>query len=553
MARKSRKHLDMAALSPTVNTPNVYKAAGYVRLSVEDNKKKGDSVDTQKAILQNFIDFAPDIELHDFYIDNGVSGSTFERPMFKKMLADAENGVINCIIVKDLSRFGRNAIDTGFYIEKYLPSLGCRFIAVSDDFDTNDDTNSGSSVILPLKNIVNEAYALDIGRKIKAQQRQAMKGGEFVGSRPPYGYLKSPDNCHKLIVDPVTAPIVRQIYEWFLDNVSANHIVRRLNEANISTPSHYRKEMGLIKHENLLGNGAWTTFTITKILKDEVYVGDMVQGKSQTTSRKQVSVDESQWIRVSDTHEAVISRDVFAKAQERLKFLADKEAAKNRTSFTPNIFKGKVFCGHCGGSMHRQRGWKRKGTGEEIYVFHCLSNSRKARGSCKSFMMPEHELKNTLFTIIQSHAGVVIGNSLKLRKNSADIDSKREQVKAELSALKLESDKNGRMFKSLYESLISGLINSDEYREMREGYESKMQGNLYRASELEKQQTELDRQISEYCGLSDLISDSENSGITAKIIDCLVGGIRIFSDRSIEVDFLFNKGFDMISEVMTNE
>jgi len=551
MARTSRKSLNTAGMTQPVSAATIYKAAGYIRLSVEDNKKKGDSVDTQKAILQNFIDFAPDIELHDFYIDNGISGSTFERPMFKKMLADAENGVINCIIVKDLSRLGRNAIDTGYYIEKYLPSLGCRFIAVSDDFDTNDDTNSGSSVILPLKNIVNEAYALDIGRKIKAQQRQAMKDGDFVGSRPPYGYLKAPDNCHKLIIDPVTVPVVRQIYEWFLDNVSANHIVRRLNEANITTPSHYRKENGLISHKNLIGNGAWQTFTITRILTHEVYVGDMVQGKSQTTSRKQVWVDENQWIRVPDTHEAIISREDFAKAQERLKYLADKESAKNRTPYSANIFKGKVFCGHCGGSMHRQRQKRKKS--EDIYVFHCLSNSRKARGSCESFIIPEQDLKEALLIMIQSHAHVIVGNSLKLRKNSADIDSKREKVQAELLALKLEADKNGRMFKSLYESLVSGLINSDEYREMRGSYESKMQTNLTRASELENQQTELDRQISEYCEFSDLISDSENSGITAKIIDCLVGSIRIFSDRSIDVDFLFDKGFDMISGVTANE
>jgi len=549
MARKSRKNLDTVTIE-AVTVSAAYNAAGYIRLSVEDNKKKGDSVETQKAILENFIALTPEIKLYDYYIDNGTSGTTFERPAFQKMLADAENGVINCIIVKDLSRFGRSAIDSGYYIEKYLPSLGCRFIAVNDDFDTNNDMNNGAGVILPLKNIINEAYALDIGRKIKAQQRQAMKSGEYVGARPPYGYLKAPDNCHKLIVDPVTAPIVRQIYEWFLDETSVNHIVRCLNEAQTPTPSHYRKELGLIAHENLIGNGLWQTFTVTRVLTNEVYLGDLVQGKTQSTCRKQTDVDESAWIRVSDTHEAIISREDFAKTQERLKALADNAAERTKTPYTPNIYKGKVFCVHCGGSMHRQR-QNRKKT-DDAYVFICLSNSRKARGSCVPYSMPEKQLTDTLLTTIKSHADAVIGQSVKLRKNLAEIEARRQEVKAELTALRQEADKYGRMFKSLYESLVSGLITAEEYKEMREGYETKTQTNLALAADLENRQAELDRQVAEYFELSDLIANADNNGISAGIVERLVERIKIHSDRSIDVDFSFINGFNLISEVAVN-
>ena len=211
MARKSRKNME--AIHETVSEQPFYRVAAYIRLSVEDNKKKGDSLETQKNILHSYISLTPGLKLHDYYIDNGATGTNFERPAFKKMLADAENGVINCIIVKDLSRLGRNAIDTGYYIEKYLPSLKVRFIAVNDSFDTNS-INPGDGIMLPLKNMINEAYSLDIGRKIKAQQHQSMKEGEFVGARPTYGYLKSPDNCHKLIIDEKTAPVVRRIFQW---------------------------------------------------------------------------------------------------------------------------------------------------------------------------------------------------------------------------------------------------------------------------------------------------------------------------------------------------
>jgi DNA invertase Pin-like site-specific DNA recombinase len=223
MARKSRKNLETA---PEI-TALTFNAAGYVRLSVEDNHKKGDSVDTQKALLQNFITLSTDIKLHDFYIDNGMTGVTFDRPAFQRMLADAESGVINCIIVKDLSRLGRSAIDTGYYIEKYLPSLNVRFIAVNDDFDSARDMENGAGVMLPLKNMINEAYALDIGRKIRAQQNQAMKAGEFVGSRPPFGYIKAPDNCHKLIIDPEASEVVKLIFQWAYDKDGLNTITRR--------------------------------------------------------------------------------------------------------------------------------------------------------------------------------------------------------------------------------------------------------------------------------------------------------------------------------------
>jgi DNA invertase Pin-like site-specific DNA recombinase len=546
MARTSRKNLDMATKAVAAPSITIYNAAGYIRLSVEDNKKKGDSVETQKAILQNHIALMPDIKLHDFYIDNGISGSTFERPAFKKMLADAENGVINCIIVKDLSRLGRNAIDTGYYIEKYLPSLKCRFIAISDDFDTSDDTNSGAGVILPIKNIVNEAYALDIARKVKAQQHQAMKSGEYIGPRAPYGYLKAPDNCHKLIIDSGSAPVVRRIYEMFAEGVSAVNIVRYLNEANIPTPTQYHKEIGVIISDKIVGSSAWQSRTVNHILKNEVYAGNLVQGKTNCRSREKTNVDKSQWIRVANTHEAVICPELLAKTQARLKSMVEKAAKKPHKPFTPNIFKGKIYCGHCGANAQRVRGWKRKG--ENVYAFTCYVNKQKARGSCvATFHMPEEDLITAMLTMIQTHADVVIGKSVALRKNAPNMEISRERVKAEIATLRLESDKNGRMFKSLYESLISGLITGDEYREMREGYETKMRKNLARAAELETKQAEFDKQIADYCELSDLLTDAANGGITAKIVDCLVDKIRIYSDRSMDVDFLFDNGFDLIN------
>ena len=207
MARKSRKNQAQAAAA--VQEPAI-RVALYIRLSVEDSKSGSISIETQKMFLNHYVEGQPEMFVYDTYIDNGATGTNFHRPGFQQMLSDIEAGHVNCVIVKDLSRLGRNTIDTGYYIERYFPQHKVRFIAVTDQYDSDNPDDLHAGIILPLKNMINEAYALDIGRKIKAQQRQAMKDGEFVGARPPYGYLKSPDNCHKLIVDPMTAPVVRQ-------------------------------------------------------------------------------------------------------------------------------------------------------------------------------------------------------------------------------------------------------------------------------------------------------------------------------------------------------
>jgi DNA invertase Pin-like site-specific DNA recombinase len=521
-----------------------YKVAVYIRLSVEDNKKRGNSIESQRCIIENHIALNPEFEIVDTYIDNGTTGTNFEREAFKRMLADAESGKVNCIITKDLSRLGRNTIDTGYYIEKHFPLNNTRFIAVNDNYDSDDKDSVHGGIILPLKNMINEAYSIDISRKIREQQHQAMKAGEYVGSRPPYGYLKSPDNCHKLIIDPETAPVVRQIYEWFLENTSVNHIVRLLNESEAMTPIRRLKQIGFVRNE--VGKGLWQTQAVTKILTGDVYAGDMVQGKSRTVNHEQIAVPESEWVRVQSTHEPIVSREDFAKVQARLKLLADNHAAKPVKAYTPNVFRGKVFCGHCGGSMNRHKGWRTKNG--DVYIFSCLSNERKARGSCESFSIREDKLTQTLLAIIKTHSAAVHGKALKLRNNSDSIDMKHQESQSEISALRREIDKNRRMFKSLYENHISGLITSEEYHDMRVSYEAAMENSAAHIADIENRQKELDRQTAEYCEISDLIADTENNSLTSTLIERLVDRILIFADKSVDISFRFASGFNLIGE-----
>ena len=324
MARKSRKNNDISNDVVSNVSRFTIHTAFYIRLSVEDNKNRGNSIEHQQMLLRNFVAVNPEFQVVKTYIDNGKTGTNFERPAFQEMIQNIEAGKIQCVIVKDLSRLGRNYIDTGYYIQSYFPAYKVRFIALNENFDTEkEDSNN---ILLPVLNMINESYALDTSKKIKEQATRDRKAGKFIGARPPYGYKKSPDDCHKLMVDEETAPIVKQIFQWVLEDVSLEKIALMLNEAGVLTPSFYSKEKGLISNKKLIGQSYWNTFTIIHIIENETYTGDMVQEKLTKIGKKQVRTDKKDWIIVKNTHEAIISKETFEKVQQcRMQYQSEIE------------------------------------------------------------------------------------------------------------------------------------------------------------------------------------------------------------------------------------
>ena len=285
MARKSRKN--NISNQNTVSKPNfTINTAFYIRLSVKDNKNRGNSIEHQQMLLKNFVAVNPEFQVIKTYIDNGKTGTNFERPAFQEMLQDIETGKIQCVIVKDLSRLGRNYIDTGYYIQSYFPAYHVRFIALNENFDTEkEDSNN---ILFTVLNMINESYAIDASKKVREQAARDRKAGKFIGDKAPYGYKKSPEDCHKLIVDEEAANVVKQIFQWVLERISYDKIAILLNEANILTPGFYGKKKGLISSKKLIGQDYWNTFTIDKIVKSEIYTGNMVQGKSTKIGKKQI-------------------------------------------------------------------------------------------------------------------------------------------------------------------------------------------------------------------------------------------------------------------------
>jgi DNA invertase Pin-like site-specific DNA recombinase len=520
MARKSRKR----DASPNIVAPNkMYHVGAYIRLSVTDKKQRGDSIETQRSIIESYIAEHCDMELCEVYIENGESGQSFERPDFQRMIADIENGRINCCVVKDLSRLGRNAIDSGYYVEKYFPLNNIRFVAVTDNYDSADGESGG--VMLSLKNMINESYALDVSRKVRATFQMNIKNGYFVGGQAPYGYLKHPNDCHKLIIDDYSAVIVRQIFEMAANGERINAILEWLNGNEILPPNRYLCSIGKLSPKATgADNKYWSYRGVRSILDNQIYCGDMVQGRKTTVNGELKRLPESEWTITENTHEAVISREMFATVQEFLK--QPDKSPRYTTTKTKNIFQGKLFCGCCDRPLPRKR------DGERFYRFKCAAPKQYSSFACTGMKITEKLLKEKIFALLQGHE--VVLTQAAVASPSADTHND------ELIAVKAELGKVQHFLKGLYESLILGDTTDCEYKELKSGYETKITTLTARERQLRedsftrKQQSKALSQARESVLKIESVSD-----LTAEVIDRVIEKIEVYENKRIVVKFRF--------------
>ncbi|MCL2517318.1 MAG: recombinase family protein [Oscillospiraceae bacterium] len=534
MARKSRKNIYVNDNVQSMKKAS-FDAGAYIRISGVVKKDKSDSIETQQAIIGAYIAERPDIELREIYIDNGLSGQSFERPAFQQMIADMESGRINCCITKDLSRIGRNAIDTGYYIEKYFPSLGVRFISVNDDYDSSDGQSGG--IVLSLKNMINETYAIDIGRKQKATRQLLIREGGFVGKVPPYGYMKSQGDCHKLIIDPYAAPVIIQIYQMYSDGNSTHDILAYLNDNSVLPPYRYFYSKGWTSAKDTRNGVRWKKSTVCDILQNRVYCGDMVQGKFVRIDHVLRPIPKDKWFITENTHEAIIGREIFEQIQEKLKIHKEKQALKRfSTPSSINIFRRKMYCGHCGYAMIRRRFW------EDSYSFKCGSKNAYGSSDCGDACINEKALKETIFTMLHKQAAIFVDHQ-------AAIDEQPDNsMKNELRDIQVELKRNKGFFQGLYESLVSGDIGSGEYMELKNSYEAKLaslterERNL-RDSIIKQSADELKgrKAAKSICGLKNV------NDLNAGVLDSLIEKISFYGDGHIEIRFRF---IDETAEVM---
>ena len=358
-----------------------WKVAGYIRLSKEDNENiESNSITNQKELIDRYINNQQDLELVDFYIDDGYSGTNFNRPGFKRLLEDMKNKKINCIVVKDLSRFARSHIEADMYFENIFPILNIRFISVTENIDSFENPDSMDNLIVPFKNLLNDAYAKEISKKVKSALTTKRLNGEFIGTSAAYGYLKNPKDKHKLIIDKFASNIIIQIFDSIIKGKTAREIANQLNKNNILTPAMYKKKNEL-KNDNIEIDKKWNAKMINVILQNRVYTGDLIQGKKKAENyhtHKLISTSKDEWIITQNHHEPIIQKDKFDKVQEIIK--KNKCARSNKEK---DLFYRFLKCSDCGNSFTL-----RKVKNYEYY--HCISYVRN--GSCTSHSIRKDKL-----------------------------------------------------------------------------------------------------------------------------------------------------------------
>lgn len=479
MARTKRK---INPILPEAEAPapaqKKYRTAAYVRLSVEDSGKPGaDTIEGQKNLLLHFIENEKSLSLYGLFCDNGRTGTDFERPEFEKLMEAVKHGEVDCIVVKDLSRFGRNYKETGNYLERIFPFLGVRFIAVNDGFDTLTAERGADGYLVPLKNLINEVYSKDISKKICSALSTKQKTGDFIGAWAPYGYRKCADNPHKLEPDEATAPVVRQIFQWRVDGMSVTRIAKKLNDSGIPSPSAYLYNTGVCKTEKY--NGAiWHIQAVKIILTRQVYIGHMVQGTKRQSfyeNRRQYKKPQEEWVIVENTHEPIIDRDTFEKVQEITRQRNEEYFEKlGRFSYletTENILKGLIYCADCKRPLVR---YKNVSHNKKLwYTFICQTHSNDIT-SCPKKNIREEVLISMLMQAIQTQIGLAadmdelvrrVNSSPKQKKRTADLQGRLDTAKKSLK-------RYNNLYDSLYQNYVDKLMTEQEYVTLKSRYKA---------------------------------------------------------------------------------
>ena len=523
-----------------------YHAAVYLRLSREDGdvaeggRAFSNSISNQKELVMDYLGSRAEIQVYSVYVDDGWSGVDFERPEFQRMLDDIREGLVDCVVVKDLSRFGRNYIESGRYIEKIFPMLGVRFIAVNDGYDSLDG-QQGDDMVVPFKNLINDAYCRDISVKIRSHMEVKRKNGEYIGAFAAYGYLKDPENKNRLVVDGYAADVVRDIFAMKLAGCSVKAIADRLNRDGILSPLQYKKSIG-IRLESSFQKGVepkWSYNAVLRILKNEVYVGTVAQGKCTTPNykvKKRVYKDRGEWVRVEDAHEAVVGRGEFDLVQALL--ARDTRTAPEREKVFP--LAGMVFCGGCGAPMVR----KTVPSGGRRYVYYVCSGHKSDRASCSSHSFSAKKLEEGALALVQTFIGKVMALS-----EAADVISQASgmapdvaKIDGRIAKLREEAEGCSRRRKNLYEDFKDGILTKEEYAMLREQYQGQAEGIGASIASLEKERDgvlagrtagrEWVESLKKYKGVERL-----DRGLAASIID----RIEVVDADALEVTYRFGK------------
>lgn len=503
----------------------MWRAALYARLSREDgDKPESYSIANQKKLLEDYLAQRPDMAAMDFYVDDGYTGTNFERPAFKRLIADIESGRVNCVVVKDLSRFGRDYIDVGRYLERWFPERGVRFVAIGDNIDSE---KGPYDMLLPVKNIINEQYARDISQKVRSSFQAKQRRGEFVGAFASYGYQKDPNDHNRLIIDPPAAAVVQRIFTLFEQGYGKIKIAKTLNAEGVPCPSEYKKLNGEKYHngQKLNGTTYWTYATIHRILNNQMYAGNMEQGKTprQTMHGKARLVSKDQWAVVEHTHEAIIGAEQWERVQSLLQ--RDTRTLNFKENISP--FAGFLRCGDCGRAMS-----KTNGPGGVYYC--CGSYKRYGPTVCTRHGISYRALEQIVLEDLNKIISAVedlkeLAEGVRPEAKTCDRKGKRELLLGNLERVR-------RLKKSAYEDYKDGLITKEDFLRYQEDYQR--QEKLL-SGQLERPEQTRDRGL-DRPWVSELLKRGKLTALDRATVAETIRQILVFEDGRLEITYTFS-------------
>lgn len=522
----------------------------YIRLSQadrdlmkKDNKSESESISNQKALIQNFINSNAELrgcEQFEFF-DDGYSGTNFERPSFERLLEKIKKGDINCVIVKDFSRFGRSYIELGDYLERIFPFLGVRFISINDHYDSQDYKGTTGGLDVVMKNIVYDYYSKDLSVKIKTAKYQKMKQGKYIGGHVPYGLAKDPDDKHKLVADPEAAGVVREIFDMALDGMKIVDIARVLNERGTETPAEYyrARHPGSSKFGHNSSKSCWSHCSVRKILQQEMYYGAIVGHKRQGLSvggKHTTKVDKSEQYIVEGMHDGIVSKEEFLEVQKRFR----KQSKTDRILPKDYPLYRKVKCGTCGRAMNFRVHIFR---GNEYRYFVCPhAKEQIAEDGCSRRYVTEELLNKVIWETIRTFLDMTDAVKVKLDEKSADIHQHNLSLADTLASLQRKKEKCEADRFTNVDMFMSGNLDKDTYQRKR--------------TELAELSERIDSEIEE---TKDMLRDAETAAddemaavykkmkaysgeqqLTQKMVQALIDKVLVTDSEHVEIVWKFS-------------
>ena len=532
----------------------IFDTALYLRLSRDDtdidgrSKTESNSISSQRDLLRAYVKSHEDLRIYDIYIDDGYSGADFHRPEFERMMEDVYAGKVNCVIVKDLSRFGRDYIEAGRFIQKTFPAFSVRFIAVSDNYDSLSADHTDSTLVLPVKNFVNDSYCRDISMKVRAHQKVKRMEGKCIAAFTVYGYLKNPDDKNQLIVDDYAADIVRKMFAWKIAGMSLGAIAGKLNELGILSPMEYKKSLGMKYSTGFESTrtAKWSAVSVKRILTNRVYIGYMEQGKQEKISykvKKRVVKPENEWVQVQNTHEAVVSEMDFCMVQELLVY----DGRSSADTDTANLFSGILMCADCKAPMIKRVNTY-KGTKK---VFYICQTKNKSKG-CSRHSIEETILKRIVLKEIKTWSDLMASYT-DIMDTISEMNVNYEQVveyDAQIGILRNEYNKYYGLKSGLLTDLREGLIDKDEFDEFHSLYTKKCeeldsvinsQKNLVK--KMFQNGVAAKSQLDKYRETADL------GELTRELLVAMVSRIYVHEEKGLDIVFRFSNEMEKLESI----